>query len=326
MPKTGRSILVVSAVLSLASCVSISFTIRRPDIPSDLDAWLAARESAVPGVIPGDEKSISWAAQKGAKTPIAIVYLHGWQGSPHDYDPVLQRMASALGANLFYQRLSGFCVTSEAVVSITVDDLVNDAWEALEIGRRIGDRVVVVGSSMGGDLALWLGAQNLPDIASLVLFSPAVQPLDRRSEMALWPWPLSNIVLRLVVGKYNDMKLNTVLYPDGDPALYARMNPPRYRSESTLKLMAVVKLTRTLKLEKMTTPSVWLYTDQDDAVDIPTLKKFYERSGGALKRLVDVKAAHAHMLAGDMHNPGANGEVTEAALAFLADAGVSAGR
>jgi alpha-beta hydrolase superfamily lysophospholipase len=289
---------------------------------ADLDAWLAEKERAVPGVIPGDEKTIAWAGKKGVKTPVSLIYLHGWQGSPHDYGAVLVRMASALGANVYYARLSGFCVANESVVKITLDDLLDDAREALEIGRRIGGRVVVVGSSMGGDLALWLGAQNLPDIASLVLFSPAVQPLDKRSEMLLWPWPLPNIILRAVIGKYNPMTYNLERYPTGDPALFARLNPPRYRSESTLKLMAVVRLTRTLALEKMTTPSVWLYTDKDDAVDIPTLRKFYERAGSRPKKLVFVTGAYSHMLAGDMFSPDTTAEVADAALGFLSDMGV----
>ena len=326
MCRAWLSVFAASIVVSLASCASIAYKLTPPVLPADLDAYLAREEAAVPGVIPGDEKMIAWAGERNTRTPLSLVYLHGWQASPHDYGAVLSRMARALGANVYYARFSGFGVTTESVVNVTLNDLANDAWEAVEIGRRIGDRVVVVGSSMGGDLALWIGAQGVPDVASLVLLSPAVQPLDRRSEMLLWPWPLPILILRAVVGKYNQMTYNRELYPTGDPALFARLNPPRYRSESTLKLMAVVKLTRTLALEKMRTPSVWFYCDRDDAVDIPTLKAFYERAGSRAKRLVNVTDAHSHMLAGDMFSPETTAEVGDAALAFLAEAGVSGPR
>ena len=106
------------------------------------------------------------------------------------------------------------------------------------------------------------------------------------------------------------------------PTLFARLYPARYRSERYLKLMAAVKLTRSLPLAGITTPSIWLYSDKDDAVNIPVLKKFYARTGGAPKRLVHVDGAHSHMLAGNVFSPETNAEVSGDIISFLREAGL----
>jgi pimeloyl-ACP methyl ester carboxylesterase len=297
-------------------------TVRPVKLPPDLDSWLAEKEAVVPGLIPASRKEIAWAGAHGTRTPYSIVYIHGWQASSRDYAAVFQEVAAELGANVYYSRLRGYGVTTEEIVGVTLDDWINETWEALEIGRRLGDKVIVAGSSMGGDLALWLATRRPPDIAALVLLSCAVQPKDGRSELLLWPWPVPQIVLKAFIGRYSALSLDAAKYPNGRPDMFARMYPARYRSESIIKLMAVVKLTRTLPLASITTPSIWLYSGKDDAVDIPVLKKFYARTGGAPKRLVHVDGAHSHMLAGDVFSPETNAEVSREIISFLTEAGL----
>ena len=142
--------------------------------------------------------------------------------------------------------------------------------------------------------------------------------------MLLWPWPLPQIILGAVIGPYNHPHLDKKIYPDGDPARYALLIPDRYPSVSTMKLMGVVKLTRTLPLQTIREPSLWLYNNSDDAVDIPTLKQFYARAGGP-KRLVHVDGAPSHMLAGDIFSPGSTAEVVGDILSFLRDSGATTG-
>ena len=175
---------------------------------------------------------------------------------------------------------------------------------------------------MGGDLALWLATRHQPEVAALVLLSCAVQPKDGRSELLLWPWPVPQIMLRAFIGRYTALSFDAAKYPTGSPELFARLYPSRYRSESIIKLMTVVKLTRTLPLSGITTPSIWLYSDKDDAVDIPVLKKFYARTGGSPKRLAHVDGAHSHMLAGDVFSPETTAEVSGDIISFLREAGL----
>jgi len=312
------------ALLCLVSCTTATYRVTSRPLPPDLDAYLAAQEAKIVGLIPADARRVLWAGAAGQSTPLSIVFLHGYQATPHDYDGVVDALGHALHANIYFARLSGYGVTTEAVADVTLSDWLNDAWEAMDIGRQIGDRVIVVGSSMGGDLALWLGSRHPPDLEGLVLLSCAVWAKDPRAGMLLWPWPLPQLITRLVVGKYNILSYDAVRYPGGDPALYARYYPARYRSESTIKLLRVMQLTRTLQLESIATPSVWLYSERDEAVDIATLKGCYQRVGSDPKRLVSVPDAPGHMLAGDVFSPSTSSEVVADIMAFLADAHVSA--
>lgn len=314
------------SVLILASCASAPYQPRPqellPDSPAALDVWLADREDAVPGLIPGDQKRIAWAFAPGAATEFSIVYIHGLQGSPRDYASVIQEVAEKLGANVYYARLKGHSVTTDEIAQATRDDWLADAREALEVGSRIGRAVIVAGSSMGGDLALWLAARGEPEPAALVLFSCAVQPRESRAEMLLWPWPLPQIFVGALIGRYWRSSFDARTYPTGNPEAWTRLYPPRYRSESFITFMSVVKLTRTIALERITAPSLWLYSDADDAVDIPALKKAYERMGGQPKRLVRVQGARSHMLAGDIFNPETTDTVSGDILSFLAECGI----
>src|SRR5512137_1645825 len=180
--------------LATVSCVNMSYKVRSPSLPDDLDGRLREQEAAVAGIIPGDEKQIIWAGEPGRKTPPSIVYIHGWEGSRQEYAAVFDSAAREMGANIFYTRLRGYGVTTEEITRVRLDDWINDTWEAYEIGRRIGDRVIVAGSSMGGDLVLWLAAEHPTALEGIILMSCAVQPTDRRSDMLLWPWPLRNII------------------------------------------------------------------------------------------------------------------------------------
>jgi pimeloyl-ACP methyl ester carboxylesterase len=318
-----RATVAVFAVTALFSCVSPPREPKPAELPGDLEAWIAREESMVPDLIPGDEKCIAWAGERGARTPLAIVYIHGWQGSPRDYEPVLTRLGAATGSNVYFARLAGYGVSGESIAEVELGDWLDETQEAFEIGRRIGDRVLVAGSSMGGNLALWLGSRCPEGLAGLLLFSCAVQPKDPRSEMLLWPRPLPALLLGAIVGRYNTVTWDGGRYVTGDPALFVRRNPPRYRSASTIRLMETVRLARELSLESIAVPSLWLYSEKDEAVDTETLARFFSRAGGSPKRLVRVEGTHGHMLAGDMFSPDTTDEVVEEALSFLRDSGLA---
>lgn len=104
-------------------------------------------------LVPGAEKTIIWANDSREKTPLSIIYLHGFSATCRETAPVFDRVAEKLGANLFYTRLTGHGRDSEAMGEVTLNAFLNDAMEAWEIGRTIGEEVIIVGTSTG---ALWL--------------------------------------------------------------------------------------------------------------------------------------------------------------------------
>ncbi|MBT6096855.1 MAG: hypothetical protein HOH05_00610 [Marinovum sp.] len=74
---------------------------------SDLDNYLKTAESKLPDIVPGTEKRIIWHGKPHQKTPVSIVYLHGFSASSEEIRPVPDQVAQSLGANLYFARLTG---------------------------------------------------------------------------------------------------------------------------------------------------------------------------------------------------------------------------
>ena len=188
----------------LSGCGSISTSIVQPDLPEDnLDTWLKERESKIPGIKPGTEKTIIWAGDPNKKTQFSIIYIHGFSANRKETAPVFDRLAEKLGANIFYTRLKGHGRGSYAMKNATFNDWLNEVWEAWEIGKRIGEEVIVVGMSTGAPLVSWLSTQ-VTGIKALILLSPNFGLADKRSNMILGFG--GRIITRIIAGKYMSFK------------------------------------------------------------------------------------------------------------------------
>src|SRR5262245_29561336 len=137
------------------------FTPRPSDIADavvlapDVDVYLREREAQQPDVKPELAKTIVWNEPTTRnRTPLALVYIHGFSASRRDITPVVETLASALHANAFLTRLAAHgSASAAAFATITAQDWLDDAREALAIGYRIGERVVLIGTSTGALLA-----------------------------------------------------------------------------------------------------------------------------------------------------------------------------
>ncbi|MGB3554791.1 MAG: alpha/beta fold hydrolase, partial [Jannaschia sp.] len=127
-------------------------------VPGDLDGWLADREGQVPGLEPAAAKRILWAGLPGRRTDLVLVYLHGFSATSWELRPVPDRIGAALGANVFLTRLAGHGIDGTALAEARAGDWIEDLAEAMAIARRLGDRIVVIGTSTGGTLAGLLAA------------------------------------------------------------------------------------------------------------------------------------------------------------------------
>ncbi|HKK45940.1 MAG TPA: hypothetical protein VJ964_10480 [Balneolaceae bacterium] len=149
-----------------------------PDHPDQLDDYLAKRESAYP-LKPGTAAKIIWNSESHPqKTEYSIVYLHGFRASHPEGDPAHRTIARKFGCNLFLSRLDEHGIESEyPLLDLTEEKLLQSARFALEIGKRIGKKVIIMGTSTGGSLALYLASREefKPTITTLVLYSPLIR-------------------------------------------------------------------------------------------------------------------------------------------------------
>ena len=289
-----------------------------PDLlPSDLDAYLMERESAFDDITPGAEKEILWFGEAGARTPLSIVYLHGFSATKAEIRPVPDRIAAALGANLYYARLPGHGRPGAALGAAKADDWYVDTLEALEIGRRIGERVVVIGTSTGVTLAAAALAAGAPDVAGLIGVSPNFAV--KGAPTPLMTMPFGDVILPLLLGAERSWEpLN-----EGQATWWTTSYP----LTAITQLGAAVDAAGRADLESVSSPALFIFSDDDEVVDHEATRKAAARWGGPIE-IVDIApgagdSPSRHVIAGDILSPGGTEKTIEAALSWLRSAKIA---
>jgi pimeloyl-ACP methyl ester carboxylesterase len=165
-----------------------------PDsVPEITHARLAAileSEKTIPELKTGVEKEVIWAHPDRRRTEWSLVYLHGFSSSRREISPVMETVATRLGANLFFTRFRGHgTVSGEDMGQVGLLDWLEDAREARAIGHLTGEKVMIAGTSHGGLLAAWVAMLDGPEpVAGLALVSPNFEPCDKRTRWLTLPW------------------------------------------------------------------------------------------------------------------------------------------
>ena len=311
LPIIAIILVVVTSVLLAGRPASIDDVSVDFPLPDDLDTYLSASEAQYTDIVPGTEKVIFWADSSKRKTDISVVYLHGFSATRQETAPVSDSLAARLGANLFYTRLSGHGRSSEAMGEASADDWLNDAVEALEIGKRLGDRVVVIGTSTGGTLATWLAAQPMAkDIESIVLISPNYWP---RAEMVgLLLWPYGEMLGKAVEGDYVEWE------PSNEA--HGTYWTNRYPVGAVVELMRLLKHVNKLDFASMKVPVLVIYSPDDQVVDPEYITMTFDEIGSSRKMIIpleDVESESNHVLAGSILSPGDTKRVTDFIYTFV---------
>ncbi|WP_017166446.1 alpha/beta hydrolase, partial [Xanthomonas phaseoli] len=132
-----------------------------------------------PELKPGNAARIYWQQGAHAGTPLVVLYLHGFSASPGEAGALPEQMADALSANGYVHRWPGHgLAAADAMQGLSPAVLQASALEALAQAQRLGERVAIVGSSMGATLGLWLAAQYPDAVAAVVAWSPGIRPAD----------------------------------------------------------------------------------------------------------------------------------------------------
>lgn len=154
----------------------------------NIETYIDQKERKVKGLKPDNESEIIWADQAGLKTKYSIVYLHGWSASKQEGAPVHYRLAETFGANLYLPRLYVHGIEKQVPFEeLTADKLIKSAKEAIAYGQLLGDELIVVSTSTGGSLALYL-ASEIKNLKALVLYSPNIEIYNPTAKILDKPW------------------------------------------------------------------------------------------------------------------------------------------
>ncbi|WP_428267998.1 alpha/beta hydrolase [Haliangium sp.] len=317
--RAGVIALLIAAALAITFALGprpeIVLEVETPPVPADpaaLDAYLQEAEAALPDIRPGTDKIIAWAdpAHK-AQTEFSVVYLHGFSATRHELVPVPDQVAEALGANLFFTRLRGHGRSGPAMAEPKVRDWLEDGLEALAIGQRLGRRVIIIGTSTGGTLAVWLATRpEARDVHAFVLVSPNFRPKNPLARGLLWPW--GKQLALLIQGPERSFE------PTDER--HAAYWTARYPTEALLTMMALVQVVEDLDLSTVTQPMLLIHSENDQVVDGPAAAAGFEAMGSAVKRRVTVEDSEDpanHVIAGEIMSPKTTPRVRDTILDFL---------
>ena len=228
-------------------------------------------ESYHPDITQGVEKRVIWAGQRETRTPVSILYVHGFSATSEEIRPVPDEIAKALGANLVYTRLAGHGRPGAAMGDVTANDWMQDMAEGLAAARAVGDRVVVMATSTGGTLALAaaLDPELSKDVAAPVLISPNLGVNNPKAYMMTWPW--ARHLLALTGGRIRHL--------EGRTELHEKYWSNDYPISVVAVMAALVKKVNRLPAETATIPALFRFSDDDQVVVPEATRAFAERWG-----------------------------------------------
>lgn len=281
-------------------------------LSDDIDAYLTANEKKIANLTPGAEKEIIWAnpATK-AKTPLAIVYLHGFSATKMEVRPVPDNIAKALGANLYFARLAGHGVGGPGLSEATMNDWVNDLAEAIAIGERIGTKIIFVTTSTGGTLAV-LGTkfpQMMKNVSGLVLLSPNFAIKSASNDLMNMPW--AETLLPIVVGKE----------VSGEPKSeqHEKWWTTTYPMQAVFTMAALLRQVEAIDKSKITLPALFIYSKNDQVV-LPSVTDEVVKNWGGSAEVMIVETPEDtsnHVIAGDIRNPTMTKLVSERIIQWI---------
>lgn len=244
---------------------------------------------------PENEAMIVWNDSAREKTDYSVVYLHGFSASRMEGDPVHRDFARKFGMNLYLARLADHGIdTTESLLYFTPDRLWESAKQALQIGKQLGNKVILMGTSSGATVALMLAAQYPDDVFALINISPNIEINNGAVFMANNPWGLQ--ISRLVKGgKYNDT---------GGSDEESRYWNTHYRLEAVGQLQELLESAMNDDLfARIRQPSLTLYYYKDEEHQDPTVRVDailrMQKSLGTpddLKEAIAIPTGGAHVL------------------------------
>ncbi|WP_170329309.1 alpha/beta hydrolase [Ruegeria arenilitoris] len=284
-----------------------------------VQVYFESTESAFDDIVPGVEKRVVWQdGFKEQRTPISVLYVHGFSASSEEIRPVPDRVADALGANLVYTRLQGHGRDGPAMAEATPSGWMQDMAEGLAAARAVGDKVVVMSTSTGGTLAAAaaMDPELSQDVAAMIFVSPNFGVNTPGAGLPALPW--AREWLPLVMGEQRD-----VSGPNPEKNKYWTSV---YPWEAVVPMTVLVETVYALDFSGALVPALFWFSDDDQVVRPDRTHKVAESWGGpSTVNLVTMGPGDdpaSHVVAGRLMSPGQTDATVSGILNWLKGIGV----
>lgn len=266
----------------------------------ELDNWIAERENSIALVKPTAKARIVWKEpQNRYKTPYSILYLHGFKASHGEGDPVHRQVTEKLGFNLYLSRLAKHGLNDiDAFKNLESNDFIHAAETSLEIAQQLGEKVIIMGTSTGASLGLYLASKKKykESIGALLLYSPLVQFYGLQK--LFLSTSLGRSVLKSFLGSNYQFKTKNKTNRQ------AEIWYSSYHINGVLALGEFVENYMNAETFKEVSCPVFTayyyknFWQQDKVVSVPAIKKMHNSLGAASgkKKIVQLPRAGSHVI------------------------------
>lgn len=292
-----------------------------PENPEELEQLIANHEEKSEPLRSGAEAKIIWYdKERRQKTPYSIVYLHGFKGTRGGGAPVHQMVAQLTGCNLYLGRLAEHGKKDDQpLANLTLPSLIRSATDACRVGKKIGENVILMGTSLGGGLCLYLaGTQPYShSVAAAVLYSPLIHIYGRYS--LFLEHNISRRILQMVLGEDHIVQPGS----DASPEILRIWNSDFHLNGAfAIGKFAQKIMTRNL-FQQVTCPvfAGYYYKNTlhfDRTVSVSSIKKMVRQLGTPDSKvtLKNFPEAHAHVLSSLLVSDAVN-DVFRSTIQFL---------
>lgn len=290
--KKLRLLIIIPVVIAAGYLVGPMVDIDEPDasVPEidltgeELENYVSRKEEKVKDLKEDNQARIIWYNDSlKEKTEYAVVYLHGFSASQGEGSPVHINFARKYGCNLYLTRLHEHGIHSgDALLDMTPQKLMSSAAEAVAIGQQLGEKVILMSTSTGGTLSLYLAAHN-PWIHSLVLYSPNIRINNPATFLLTTPWGIQ--LGQLITG--GEYVINE---PESEADSLYWSNT--YRLEAVAYLQALLEKTMNEETYRKVTQPVFLAyyykseEEQDPTVRVDAMLEMFDELGTPADRKV----------------------------------------
>jgi len=277
----------------------------------DIDSLLESQEKMVRGLRPGTEKKVLWAQGNGVKTKTSIVFIHGFSASRVEIDPVIDLIAAELNTNVYFTRLRGHGQDGKALGEATYEQLLDDTIEAIEIGKSIGDDLVLIGCSTGCSLIhIALGQYN--DIKAAIYISPNFGPKPIKGQALRIPG--AKFLVPLVFGKeHSFVALNDE---------YTTCWTTKYPTKALFTIKTTVLAAHQVEHQTIKVPIMMWFSDEDKVVNAKWTRRIASMMGDNVTlhnpSLTEQDDSSCHGIIGDILSPSQTSGAVDKLLNWLA--------
>lgn len=283
---------------------------------SQLDSLVSANESHY-RIKPDNESRIIWSNDTvRQQTEYCLLYLHGFSASWYEGYPTHQNFGKHFGMNIYIPRMADHgLITDDPLLHMTPAALYETAKQALVIARKLGQKVILMGTSTGGTLALKLAADFPELVNGLILLSPNIQINNPKAFLLSGPWGLQ--IARMAYK--SDYRVTNEDFTCKECQYWNC----KYRLEATVFLQQLVEETMNKEtFEKVKAPLFlgYYYKDenhQDEVVRVDAMLKMFDQTGTpeTKKYKQAFPEARAHVIGGELFS-GSQPEVEKACIDF----------